>query len=100
MKKIAMLTVMMILTAVVLAFGADKSQEPFTVITSEELKAMIDRYESELVVVDTRTPEEFQEVHIEGAVNVALHALENNPAILTITKDAKLVLLQRFIMWQ
>jgi rhodanese-related sulfurtransferase len=86
-----MLAVLMVLTAAVLAFGAEKKQEPFTVVTSEEAKAMIDRRESGLIVIDARTPEEFQEVHINGAVNLPLPVLEKDPSALKFPKDAKLV---------
>jgi rhodanese-related sulfurtransferase len=91
MKRIVMLVVLMVVTATVLAFGAEKKQEPFTVVTSEEAKVMIDRHEPGLVVIDARTSEEFQEVHIKGAVNLPLSVLEKNPSALTFPKISKLL---------
>jgi len=91
MKRILMVAVLVILTATGLAFGAEKKQEPFTAVTSEEVKAMINRQEPGLVVIDARTPEEFQEVHIKGAVNLPLPVLEKNPSALAYPTDAKLV---------
>jgi rhodanese-related sulfurtransferase len=91
MKRIIILAVLMVVAAAALAFGAEKKQEPFAVVTSEETSAMIKRNEPGLVVIDARTPEEFQEVHINGAVSLPLSVLEKNPAALTFPKDSKLV---------
>lgn len=90
MKRFVLAVVIVLATAV-LAVGAEKKQEPFTVVTSEEVKAMIDWEEPGLVIIDARTPEEYQQVHIKGAVNVPWPVLEKNPAALTFPKDAKLV---------
>lgn len=91
MKRIVISAVLMILTAAGLAWGDDKKAEPFRVVTSEEAKAMIDRNEAGLVVIDARTPEEFQEVHIRGAVNLPWPVLEKNPSTLTFPKESRLV---------
>jgi rhodanese-related sulfurtransferase len=91
MKRILMMVVLMVLTTMVLAIGAEKKQEPFTVVTSEEVKAMIDRQEPGLVIIDVRTPEEFQEVHINGAVNLPFPDLDKKPSVLTFSKDSKLL---------
>ncbi|HZV82842.1 MAG TPA: rhodanese-like domain-containing protein [Geobacteraceae bacterium] len=92
MKKIVILVVVAALLAVVSsALCAEKQAEPFTVVTSEEVKAMIDRQEPGLVVIDARSPGEYQEVHIKGAINIPWQMLENNPSALTLPLDAKLV---------
>lgn len=91
MKKIMILMALLVLATATLALGGEKKPEPFTVVTSEETKAMIDRKEPGLVVIDARTPAEFQEVHIKGAVNVPWPVLEKNPAALDFPRDAKLV---------
>ncbi len=91
MKRIVLLVMIGLLVTAALAVGAEKKQEPFGVVTSEEVKSMIDRMEPGLVVIDARTPAEYQEVHIKGAVNIPLPTLEKDPAALTFPKDAKLV---------
>jgi len=85
--------VALLLLAVVLpAVAAEQGKaEPYTVVTSEELKAMIDRQEPGLVVIDARNPEEFQEVHIRTAVNVPWSKLEKDKSLLVFPKEAKLV---------
>jgi Rhodanese-like domain len=65
--------------------------EPFQRITSSQLKAMLDRQEQDLVIIDTRSPGEYQEAHIRGAVNVPLPVLERSPQALIYAKGARLV---------
>lgn len=90
--KIIVAMLLLCLTAMAaLAVGAEKKPEPFVAVTSEEVKGMLDRKEPGVVVIDARTPQEFQEVHIKGAVNIPLPELEKSPALLTFPKEAKLV---------
>ena len=78
--------------AVMPARAAEKGKaEPYIVVTSEELKAMIDRQEPGLVVIDARTPDEYQEVHIRNAVNIPLPNFEKDKTLLNFPKEAKLV---------
>jgi rhodanese-related sulfurtransferase len=92
MKKLLLLAMMLTtFSAVSAAIAAGKPLEPFTVVTSEETKAMIDRKDPGLVVIDARSPGEYQEVHIKGAVNIPWPMLEKNPALMNMAKDAKLV---------
>ena len=65
--------------------------EPYTVVTSEELKAMLDRQEPDMVVIDARNPEEFQEVHIRTAVNIPWPKLEKDKTLLNFPKETKFV---------
>ena len=60
-------------------------------VTSEELKALIDAKTPGLVVIDARTPEEYQEVHIKDAVNIPVQKLEKDKSLLKAQKDARLV---------
>lgn len=91
MRRIVMMVAAALVAVASLAFAAEKKQEPFRVVTSEEVKAMIERHEPGLVVIDARTPAEYQEVHIKGAVNLPLPELEKKPALLDFPKDGKLV---------
>jgi len=47
---------------------------------------------SNLVIVDVRTPAEFQQGHVPNAINVPLSEIINNPAILTSSKGKPIVL--------
>ena len=73
-----------------MAAEKDKA-EPYTVVTSEQLKAMLDRQEPALVVVDARTPDEYQEEHIQNAVNIPWPKLQKDKTLLNFSKETKLV---------
>ncbi|GAB2749361.1 MBL fold metallo-hydrolase [Nocardioides pakistanensis] len=47
----------------------------FDVATFKDLKVALDSGDEDIVVLDVRRPAEFDEKHIEGAVNVPIHAI-------------------------
>lgn len=79
------------LFGVVTAHAEEQGSEAFKVVTSEELKTLIDSKTPGLVVIDARTPEEYQEVHIKNAISIPVSNLENDRTLLHEPKDAKLV---------
>jgi rhodanese-related sulfurtransferase len=58
-------------------------------ISQQEL---LDTNTKSMVVVDVRTPEEFQQGHVPNAINVPLSDIIDNPAILTSSKGKPIVL--------
>jgi phage shock protein E len=58
-------------------------------ISQQEL---LDANTKSIVVVDVRTPEEFQQGHVPNAINVPLSDIIDNPAILTASKEKLVVL--------
>ena len=87
MMQIRMLLVMMFLGALSLpVFGGD-----YGTLTGAELKAMIDRNEPGLVIIDSRSQSQYEETHIKGAINIPLMDMEQNPALPEAPKDARLV---------
>ncbi len=74
-----------------LAIAADKVKAPFKVLTSEELKTVIDQKAPGLIVIDSRSAEEYQEVHIKNALSIPLSKLEKDAGLLPAAKDARLV---------
>ena len=90
--KILMVLAGMLLYIALPSMAAEKEKaEPYTVLTSEELRAMLDRQEPDMVVIDARNPEEYQEVHIRTAVNVPWSKLEKDKTLLNFPKEMKLV---------
>ncbi|MGZ6225441.1 MAG: rhodanese-like domain-containing protein [Syntrophales bacterium] len=82
----------LLLVAVLPSMAAEKGRaEPYTVVTTEELKAMLDRQEPDMVIIDARNPEEYQEVHIRTAVNIPWPELERGKTLLNFPKEMKLV---------
>ena len=87
MKHIRMLLVMMFLPALALpVLGGD-----YGTITSAELKAMIERNQPGLVIIDSRARSQYEETHIKGAVNIPLMDMEQNPALPGAPKESRLV---------
>jgi len=74
-----------------LAGAAEKGKDPFKIVTSEELKALIDQETAGLAVIDARSTEEYQEVHIKNALSIPLSKLEKDATLLPASKDARLV---------
>jgi len=58
-----------VLSTATLSIGAER-------VTAQELKALLDRGEK-IVLIDVRTPEEYNEAHIPGSVLMPLDTLEN-----------------------
>jgi len=73
------------------ALAAEKGKDPFKVVTSEELKSLIDQETTGLVVIDARSAEEYQEVHIKSALSIPLTKLEKDATLLPAAKDTRLV---------
>lgn len=58
-----------LLTAILAAIAAIAGEQ-FPVIATQELKKLIDEKAVEITVIDARNLEEYQEVHIKGAINI------------------------------
>jgi rhodanese-related sulfurtransferase len=82
---------LILLTSIRQAPALDATKDGYTIVTSEELRAMISRQLPGLVVIDARTAEEYQQEHVKGAVNVPEPELSRNKTLLTFPKDARLV---------
>jgi rhodanese-related sulfurtransferase len=77
-----------VLASVPSAYGADIE---YRVVSTEQLKTMIDE-KKEVVLVDTRTAEEFQEAHIRGAISIPEKTFESQLALLPVDKNTMIVL--------
>ncbi len=73
------------------AFAAEKENASYKVLSSEELKALTEQNPTGLVLVDARSVEEYQEVHIKNAVSIPVSKLEKDSSLLPASKDARLV---------
>jgi rhodanese-related sulfurtransferase len=81
------LVVWLLLVSASWSAGSDSYQK----ISSSELKALMDKQEPGLVIIDSRTPQEFQEAHLRGAINLPLSVQELSPQRLAYAQDAKIV---------
>lgn len=93
MKDINMKKILIVLLGIVLLVGCTATIEEdkieYNEITAEEAKEMIDT--EELIVLDVRTPEEYDEEHIEGALLIPDYDLKNLADSKLPDKDEKIL---------
>ena len=71
--------------------AAEKTKDGFPIITSEQLKELVESKPAGLAIIDARSAQEYQEAHILNAVSIPLNVLEKDNAALNMAKDARLV---------
>jgi len=69
----------------------ESQEQPYKTIKTSELKALWDAKAKDLLVIDTRNPEEFQNVHIPGAVNIPQKKFVEHKHLLPEKQTTKLV---------
>jgi 3-mercaptopyruvate sulfurtransferase SseA len=74
-----------------LATTQESKEQSYKTIKTSELKAWWDAEAKDLLVIDTRNPEEFQHVHIPGAVNIPQKKFAEYKHLLPEEKITKLV---------
>lgn len=88
---VAVLVVLAVVAAMALRGGQGAAESgAYHKITAAEAKEMIDA--GGVTVVDVRTPAEYAEAHIEGAVNVPNETIGGDSPALLPDKDAALLL--------
>jgi rhodanese-related sulfurtransferase len=70
------------------AWGADAE---FKVISTDQLKAMIDDEKKNILLIDARTKEEYQEAHIVGAISMPENKFDELLSLLPADKGSQLV---------
>ena len=70
------------------AWGADAE---FTVISTDQLKAMIDGDKINFLLIDARTKDEYQEAHIVGAISMPENKFDELLSLLPADKGRQLV---------
>jgi len=74
------------------ALSIGNSQEnPFTVISADSAFVLISR--GDMIIIDTRKPEDFQLDHISGAMNIPLHIFFTASGDINLPGDKTLILL-------
>lgn len=70
---------------------AHGEEMPYAIIGPEELKALVDTRVDTFVVIDARNPEEYQEVHIPGSINVPQKKFDTYKHLLPTDRDKLLI---------
>ncbi|MFA7404920.1 MAG: rhodanese-like domain-containing protein [Pelobacteraceae bacterium] len=87
-RYVSLLLVLLSLSVVCLA--AEKTKGGFPGVTSEQLKGLLDK-KTDMVLIDARSAQEYQEAHILTAINIPLSVLEKDSKVLTAAKNARLL---------
>lgn len=66
------------------------AETKYQIVSTDELKTMLDE-NAAMTVIDARNPEEYQEVHIKGAINIPEKKFSENAGQLPADKGAPLV---------
>ena len=86
-----LITLMLAAAAVMLCCVLPLHAAGFTTLKVSDLKAMLDRKQIGLLVLDSRPVSQFDESHIPGAVSLPLDVMEKKPQLPKAPKDAMLV---------
>lgn len=70
---------------------AARAEIPYEIVTTDQVKAMIDQKQP-FVLIDARSPQEYQEAHLPGALNIPEKELQANKASLPGDKSTLLVI--------
>ena len=90
-KIILPLLLMLLLVTIVPLWATEPATNATKIINTEALKAMLDDNREKPLVIDARTPEEYDEVHIKNAVSIPAAKLEKDLSLLSADKDRKLI---------
>jgi rhodanese-related sulfurtransferase len=78
------------LAAILISFSPALAGTDFGVISTEQLKQFVDQ-KQEMILIDARTPAEYREAHITGAINIPEKQFEEAKQQLPAAKDALMV---------
>ena len=80
------------ITAFIIILGASAHAAglEFKIITTDQLKSMLDE-KKDIILIDARTNEEYQEAHIAGAISIPEKNFDESAAVLPSDKNALLV---------
>ena len=94
-KKTLLLTLFLYVLSSAGAFGEPVTIKPtkdgYGLIDTGNLKKLLDAEPDDLVVVDTRNSEEYQEVHIKGAINVPQKKFKKYAHLLPKKRSARII---------
>lgn len=83
--------VLVMLSFSVVCLASEMTKDGFLVISSEQLKGLLEKKSAGLILIDARTAQEYQEAHILSAVSIPLSVLEKDKSVLNAPKEAQLV---------
>jgi len=90
LAKKSSIVVLAVIAAALVSLATSHAAADFAVITTDEVKKLIDKKEN-MVLIDARTPEEYKEAHITGAINIPEKGFDEASKQLPSDKNTLLV---------
>ena len=89
-RTIRFFSALFLVFALYAAVSLQAAETAYQVITTDALKTMLDE-NAAMTIIDARNPEEYQEVHIKGAINIPEKKFSEYTGQLPADKAARLV---------
>lgn len=90
-KNILVLFLAMGLLWGLLTQATAEGNKPYTIVRTAELKSILDHKPKNLLVIDARNSEEYEDVHIPGAINIPQRKFEQYAHLLPKQKTTMLI---------
>jgi rhodanese-related sulfurtransferase len=90
-ERAVLLSLLLVLGTIAIAFQTQGEETVFRVISTEQLKSMMDE-KKDFMLIDARTKDEYQEAHIVGAVSIPENRIEESLTLLPADRNHQLVL--------
>ncbi len=87
-RRVGMLAALLVFLSIPVRSGAVGS---FEYLGAGELKGMIEQKSPGLVIIDSRSAQQFEEAHVKGAVNIPLVEMEQDTTLPKVPKNSWLV---------
>jgi len=71
--------------------GTADTPQPFEIMTTAQLQAVMQSKPYKFLIIDSRNPEEFQDVHLPGAVNIPEKKFDEHVGQLPADKETRLI---------
>ena len=88
---VLLLLICLLLFSSTMARTQERPVQLYGIINSSELKGMLDSGKKDLLVIDTRNPEEYRNVHIPVAINIPQKRFDKYKHLLPEERLTKLV---------
>ena len=89
-SRAMVVSIICLFSITVWALSAHSAEQEFTVLSTDQLKAMIDA-KKDYMLIDARTATEYQEAHIVGAISIPDNKFEESLALLPNDKTKLLI---------
>jgi len=92
-KRRQLVPLLVVVVSFVLAgrVWAQEAPQPFAIMTTAQLQAVVESKPYTFLIIDSRNPEEYQDVHIPGAINIPEKKFDEQAGQLPADKETRLI---------